>query len=209
MGEIEAAKYRLRAWGSRKALDVKGMFKATIQTVSGARKRTWVYVVDGIRPEPLLGEEDAEYLGVITLHLEGRTEASINRVEQKQETQRSVASKLRKAGITLRTKKPTVTNISEAQRHKTLRIVKRYTGSVFTERVGKLEGEEVRLRYERDFKPVQPPRYPVPYHYQERLSAHLRNMRRDGVIEDVDPTEKMDCVLNVQSRRRKRRERSG
>ena len=48
MGEIKPAKYRLRAWGSRKALDVKGMFRATIQTVSGARKRTWVYMVDGI-----------------------------------------------------------------------------------------------------------------------------------------------------------------
>ena len=26
MGKVKAAKYRLRAWGSKKALDVKGMF---------------------------------------------------------------------------------------------------------------------------------------------------------------------------------------
>ena len=29
------------------------------------------------------------------------------------------------------------------------------------------------------------------------LTAHLRNMRRDGVIEDVDLAEKVDCVLNI------------
>ena len=28
-------------------------------------------------------------------------------------------------------------------------------------------------------------------------SLHLPNMRRDRVLEDIDPAEKVDCVLNV------------
>ena len=46
------------------------------------------------------------------------------------------------------------------------------------DRVGRLEGEEVNLRYKRDFRLVQPPWYQVPYHNQEILSANLSNMRQ-------------------------------
>ena len=37
----------------------------------------------------------------------------------------------------------------------------------------------------------------IPYAYQPKLSAHLRNLRRDKVITDVDPSEPIDCILNV------------
>ena len=36
--------------------------------------------------------------------------------------------------------------------------------------------EVVKLRYEDGFKSVQPARYPVPYHYQERLATHLKKL---------------------------------
>ena len=49
----------------------------------------------------------------------------------------------------------------------------------------------VKLEYERGFRPIQPPRFAVPYHYHERLSRHLQKLREDGVIEDVD------CFLNI------------
>ena len=35
MGKVVPAKYRLRAWGSNKKLDVKGMVRATISTKRG------------------------------------------------------------------------------------------------------------------------------------------------------------------------------
>ena len=38
--------------------------------------------------------------------------------------------------------------------------------------------EEVEIKYKDRSKPVQPARYPVPHHYQERLATHLRNLRR-------------------------------
>ena len=47
--------------------------------------------------------------------------------------------------------------------------------------------EAVKLRYEDGFKPVKPARYPVPYHYQERLGTHLKQLEKEGVIETVNP----------------------
>ena len=43
----------------------------------GANKETWVYVVDGYRPEALLGDRDAEDLGIITFNKEGREETQV------------------------------------------------------------------------------------------------------------------------------------
>ena len=57
--------------------------------------------------------------------------------------------------------------------------------------------EEVKLRYVEGFKPVQPARYPVPYHYQERLGTHLEKLEVEGVIEKVNPAEPVDCILNI------------
>ena len=45
--------------------------RSTLSTSSGATKETWVYVVAGARPEPLLGDHNAEDLGVISFHPRG------------------------------------------------------------------------------------------------------------------------------------------
>ena len=68
MGKVVAARSHFRALDSNKYLDTKGMFKTTLSTSSGATKETWVYVVAGARPEPLLGDHNAEDLGVISFH---------------------------------------------------------------------------------------------------------------------------------------------
>ena len=41
--------------GTNDYLDMKGMFKTTLTTASGATKSTWVHMVAVARPEPLLG----------------------------------------------------------------------------------------------------------------------------------------------------------
>ena len=52
MGKVVAADTRLRAWGSKTYLDVKGMFLTRLTMNKGASKEAWVYVVDYI-PEAL------------------------------------------------------------------------------------------------------------------------------------------------------------
>ena len=44
---------------------------------------------------------------------------------------------------------------------------------------------------------MQLARYPVPYHYQERLGVHLKKLEKEGVIEKVNPAEPVDCILNI------------
>jgi hypothetical protein len=65
------------------------------------------------------------------------------------------------------------------------------------DRVGKIKMEAVKLKYKDGFKSVQPARYPVPYHYQERLATHLRKLEAEGVVERVNLAEPIDCILNI------------
>ena len=48
------------------------MFKTNLTTASGATKRAWEYEVAGARPEPLLGDHDAEDLNIVSFNSEGR-----------------------------------------------------------------------------------------------------------------------------------------
>ena len=59
MGKVMASDTYLRGWGAKTFLDGKGMFHTTLSRTGGARTDTWVYVVDGYRPEALLGDRDA------------------------------------------------------------------------------------------------------------------------------------------------------
>ena len=289
MGELVPAKRTLRAWGARDELDVKGMFRTTITTSKGATSRSWVYVVAGHRPEPLLGDKDAERLGIIAFRPEGREptkeerSSKVRKVRSKepgagsreeasssggrtrerrassssgdssrspdlalrscsipQEHTRSdgcsdrmmistpdsptlqdseqwtarrsrtglaaagsgsrtatIPGKLRSAGVTVNTGRDKLPRIDPKEKARAWGIVNAHRASVFRPGVGKIKMEPVVLEHEQGFRPVQPPRRPVPYHYRERLSQHLAMMRREGVIEDVDPREPIDAVLNL------------
>ena len=66
-----------------------------------------MYVVDRVKPEPLLGEEHAEELGIISFHLEEKDETAISKVTK------SMVPKLGKVGTKLQIKKPTPRAIEE------------------------------------------------------------------------------------------------
>ena len=115
-------------------------------------------------------------------------------------TQRvSIPSKLRRAGIEINTKKPVQPEelITEADKAVAMKIVHKNTGPVFSDQTGLMKISPVKLEYEEGFVPTQSHRQIIPYAYQPKLSAHLRNLRRDKVITDVDPSEPIDCILNV------------
>ena len=199
MGKVVAAKSYLRAWGSDNYLDTKGMFKTTLTTFSGAMKRTWVYVVAGARPELLLGDHDAEDLGIISFHPEGRHHRGPDKDgnDYKDVMNVSIPAKLRKAGREVITEWPPLHKVKTKGKEEATKIVNGYKGSVFTDRVGKMKIEAVELKFEDGFKPVQRARYPVLYHYRERLATHLRKLEAEGVVEKVNPAEPIDCILNI------------
>ena len=214
MGVLREADCNLRAWGADTYLDVKGMVNTELVTKKGARKKTDVYVVGGTRPEPLLGDTDAEDLGIIIFVAEGReateqekkmktgeTVARVKKEEeeltQEQKKSSSIPNMLRRAGKKIDTRKPEIKGFSAEEKKKTMKIVNYFKGSVFSDRIGLIKTPPVELQYEKGFKAVQPHRYGVPYHYQARLDEHLDRLTAEGIIEDVEPREKVDIVLNV------------
>ena len=68
MAELVAPMCHLLAWGSDKYLDTKCIYKTIIKTAVGERKEAWVYVVAGKNLGPLVWDEDAEDLWVITVY---------------------------------------------------------------------------------------------------------------------------------------------
>ena len=84
--------------------------------------------------------------------------------------------------------------------------VGKFKGTAKSDKIGKVKVKPVRLEYEQGFRPIQPPGFAVPYHYQELLSKHLQKLRDDGVIEDVDSRETIDCILNVALSERKNKD---
>ena len=159
MGKVLAARSYLRAWGSTEYLDTKGMFKTTLTTARRATKRTWVYVVAGARPEPLLGDHDAEDLGIVSFKPEGRAPEEEHEGKNCEDGNNvSIPAMLRQAGKKVITKRPPLHKVKTKGKEEANRIVRGYKGPVFTDRVGRMEVEPVRLRYEEGLKPVQPAR---------------------------------------------------
>ena len=146
MGEVVAADTRLRAWGSETYLDVKGMFWTRLTMDKGAVRETWVYVVDGYRPEALLGDKDAEELGVFTFHREGREGSQV----------KLLVSDLRAGGIKVDTGRETGAEATMKERGLMMAVVDRFKGTTISDRIGKVRVMPVKLEHEQGFCPVQP-----------------------------------------------------
>ena len=79
-----------------------------------------------------------------------------------------------------------------------METVRKFKGVVFNDqKIGKIDCEPIRLEYEPDFKPEQPRFRNVPINYQPEVSKLLYFLRKQDVIEDVDPKDNYDCVMNV------------
>ena len=62
---------KLRPYGVKSYLEVKGRAKITIKAKLGKTYETYAYVVKGHQTEPLLGEEASKALGILKINPEG------------------------------------------------------------------------------------------------------------------------------------------
>ena len=84
------------------------MVRQEVRTITGAKKRSCVYIVGGQRPEPLLGDRDAEFLGIVVFMAEGRGPTHSEQEEEfkvKKMREKSIPEKLRAAGLAVNTAK--------------------------------------------------------------------------------------------------------
>ena len=76
-------------------------------------------------------------------------------------------------------------------------ILKDHRANVFRPGLRKIDVDPVVLENKPEFKPIQTARRSVPHHHKEPLSMHFDLLRREGVFENVDPNEPIDCVLKL------------
>ena len=171
------------------------MIDTELTTAKGAKKKTRVYIVDGIHPEPLLGAFDAEDLGLLTINKEGRAPTQSECVGVKAITPQMIRDNLGKQVITHPTENEP---IPETEIEKVMEIVNKFKGVVFDEeKVGKMKTAPVHLEYDTNFIPEQPKFRNIAIHYQPELSKLLKFFRGQKIIKDVDPRNSYECVMNV------------
>ena len=111
--------------------------------------------------------------------------------------ERSLPEKFRAIGFKVDTGKRKEEEIKHEEKEAAMLIVQQYHNTVFLPGIGCIKTKPIEFNFEDGFSPIQPPRRGVPYHYQSQLSKHLSMMRQEGAIEDVNPREAVDCVMNV------------
>ena len=202
MGKIFTHDINLRAWGSKENLKIIGMIKPEVQTKLGARTKTKIYIVEGFMPEPLLGDKDAQALGFILFNKDGRLpgHGENQTIRAVEEAKPSIPQQIRdNLQVEVETKPDAnnLENLSLAGLKQIDELVKHYKGSVFDDtRVGLMQIPPIHLDYDTSHTPAQPQFRNIPFHYRERVSNHLKFLREQGVISDVDPRQSYKCVMN-------------
>ena len=162
-------KLKFRPYGTNKQLPIIGRAKIQLKAEAGAVIETFVYVNDDATESSLLGEKDAQRLGIVTICPEGAPEeVEVRKIKYSTKEELS------------KTKK--------AQRHsqeEVERNMQRIAGEhlrVF-QGIGKFKGAPIKIQVEDGATPViQPPRR-IPMHYREPLREHLKEMLEQDVIE--------------------------
>ena len=156
----------------------------------------------GHRAEALLGDTDAEKLGIITFNSQG-TDPNPEEKEQQLAVRHigkegSMAEKIRRGlGVQVQTERPLVQPAPAEEQARVKHLVEEYIGTIFTERIRCIKTSPVMLDFDPKFTPTQPPYRPIPIHYRDKVSAHLQRLRDDRIITDIDPRETYDSVMNT------------
>ena len=168
-GGLKETKLKFRPYGTSQYLPIMGRAVVNFRAEAGAVIETEVYVNKDRKEESLLGEKDAERLGVITVRPRGAaSEVEIRRIKQNS-----------KKG--LEKEDQAVMNNQKTVDERMEKVAKEYE-EVF-EGIGKYKGPPVKIQVEEGVRPVvQPPRR-IPLHYQEPLREHIQELLEAGVIE--------------------------
>ena len=166
------SKVKLRPYGTKELLKVKGRAKIDLTTHSGATSEQLVYVIEGSHTEPLLGLEASLELGVIEIHPEGRksdndTATPVYHIKEPGSLPTSV--------------------IDIIDKHQTL-----------FEGIGKFNKSEINFDIDESIKPTVQKERPIPFAFRKQVSDHLKELRDNDIIEGpLDPSVNLDWISKV------------
>ena len=207
-GPLLTSHIRLRPYGTTQYLAVKGELPVTLESTNGAQRRSTIYVVEGHLAEPLLGDEDAKALGILSINPGGLP--NLQTMEATQPSPQSVpvagiTSSLRAAGIVVKTARDPEEMIPQEEQDRIAAIVQQYpevvrkdlTAAGLLTDTAKPGDAAVKFHIDQTVPPVAARYHPPPLAYQDQLSEHLQELRDSHKIEDIDPSEYCPWVSNV------------
>ena len=180
MGEAGRGRTKLkfRPYGTNQYLPIRGRAADRLRAEAGAVIETEVYVNGDSSEDSLLGEKDAERLGIITLRPEGAsTEIEIRRIKQNTKAGLEVEDQ-----ASLRDQKVVDQGMEK--------LAKEFK-EVF-EGIGKYKGPPVEIQVKEEVRPVvQPPRR-IPLHYQEPLKSICKSSWMQESLRDLCNTRRRE-----------------
>ena len=194
MGPLQPSQTKFRPYGTTSYLPIAGQLPATLQTRNGTTHSTTIYVIDGHRTEPLLGDTDAKALGILTINRDGYTKEH-KKPGQHTEQVAGITSNLPAAGITINstiTKEETITPEEQARIHQLLEKHQ----DIFSG-IGLLKDDHVNFHIDPTVPPVAAAYRPVHLAYRTKLSEHLATLQQQNKIEDVNPDDHSPWISNV------------
>ena len=213
MGTLQPSNAVLQPYGAESdSIRVEAKFQTTITTRRGAKKKTWVYVVNSKHPiEPLMSDTVATELGFLKFLPDGREptaeelhdEASQNKLEEAEEKETVICKVVEgvKIGQGAMPETDVIPDISEKEIKECEAIIDspKYAEVFDPERIGKMKNRApITLHGNDERRIISQPMRPIPPQFQEELSNHLQFLRKNGKIVDVDPnTETVECYSNV------------
>ena len=166
------SKVKLRPYGTKDLLKVKGRAKIELTTTSGATSEQLVYVIEGGYTEPLLGLEASLELGVLEIHPEGHRNANDPETP--------------------------VYHVKEPEKLPTsvMEIIDKHQ-SLF-EGIGKFNKSEINFDIDESVKPMVQKERQIPFAFRKQVTDHLKELKDNDIIEGpLDPSVKLDWISNV------------
>lgn len=151
-----------RPYGTAYHLPIKGRAHVFLKAENGAEIDTWIYVVNSTKEQSLLGNTDAERLGIVTINLQGSNEEIVRNVTYMPKT-------LNTADTDQNPELQTETDI------KMQRIVEQFP-SVFSNTTGKFRGSPIKIQIKSDATPVIQSPHRIPLQYVDRTKKELEKM---------------------------------
>ena len=194
MGPLMPTQTKFRPYGTKTHLPIAGQLPATLTSRNGAQHKTTIYVIDGHRTEPLLGDADAKALGILSIN-KGGYQVTGSTTNPADEQIAGITANFRAAGIKLHINTPNEKGITSTEQEHITQLLEDHK-EVF-QGIGLLKGDQVQFHIDPSIPPVRAPYRPTPLAYRAKLSEHLDNLRQHDKIEDVDPDEHSPWISNV------------
>ena len=149
--------------------------------------------MQGHKIEPLLGDEDAKALGILTINKGGHNPQTPDTIPPTNIA--SITANIQAAGIQIKSQKDPDESIPVDEQTRVQDIIDKHPPAFSG--IGLLKDEAVSFHIDQTVPPVASPYRPVPLAYQKKLSAHLQSLREENKIEDVDPNDHCPWISNV------------